>query len=75
MPLRLIGPACPSERVSGFASFAGGRRDDLAGVASGGLWRTTNAGVTWTPIFDNEGSYAIGVVKTAKGDERSWRTT
>ena len=31
-------------------------------VASGGVWKTTNAGTTWTPIFDNEGSYSIGCV-------------
>ena len=31
-------------------------------VASGGVWKTTNAGTTWTPIFDNEASYSIGTV-------------
>ncbi len=70
LPLRLIGPAYPSGRISDFAFFSGGHHDYLAGVASGGLWRTTNAGVTWTPIFDNEGSYAIGVVEIAPSDEK-----
>ena len=31
-------------------------------VASGGVWKTVNAGVTWTPIFDSYGSYSIGTV-------------
>ena len=31
-------------------------------VASGGVWKTTNAGTTWTPIFDNEASYSIGAI-------------
>lgn len=31
-------------------------------VASGGVWKTVNAGVTWDPIFDNETSYSIGCV-------------
>ena len=31
-------------------------------VASGGVWKTANAGTTWTPVFDNEGSYSIGCV-------------
>ncbi len=31
-------------------------------VGSGGLWKTTNAGFTWTPIFDEQPSYSIGVV-------------
>ena len=32
-------------------------------MASGGLWKTSNNGTTWTPVFDNEGSYALGVVE------------
>jgi photosystem II stability/assembly factor-like uncharacterized protein len=32
------------------------------GVASGGVWKTTNSGITFTPVFDNEGSYSIGTV-------------
>ncbi len=70
LPLRLIGPAYPSGRISDFAFFSGGHHDYLVGVASGGLWRTTNAGVTWTPIFDKEGAYAIGVVEIAPSDEK-----
>ena len=31
-------------------------------AASGGVWKTTNAGTSWTPIFDNYGSYSIGCV-------------
>ena len=32
------------------------------GTASGGLWKTTNGGATWTPLMDREGSYSIGWV-------------
>ena len=70
LPLRLIGPAYPSGRISDFAFFSGGHNDYLVGTASGGLWRTTNAGVSWNPIFDNEGTYAIGVVEIAPSDEK-----
>ena len=31
-------------------------------VGSGGVWKTVNAGVTWTPIFDDQPSYSIGCV-------------
>lgn len=31
-------------------------------VASGGVWKTINAGVTWNPIFDNEASYSTGCI-------------
>ena len=31
-------------------------------TASGGLWKTINNGVTWTPVFDSQDSYSIGTV-------------
>jgi len=31
-------------------------------VASGGVWKTKNAGVTWTPIFDEQSCFATGCV-------------
>ncbi len=43
------------------------------GVASGGVWKTTNAGTTWTPVFQNEGSYSVGqVVIDARNPETVW---
>ncbi|MDJ0978699.1 MAG: glycosyl hydrolase [Erythrobacter sp.] len=71
LPLRLIGPAYPSGRVSDFAFFSGGHHHYLVATASGGLWVTENAGATWTPLFDREGSYAIGVVEIAPSDEKT----
>ena len=38
------------------------KQDFFAATASGGLWKTENAGTTWKPVFDGEGSYSIGVV-------------
>ncbi|MBO0699783.1 MAG: hypothetical protein J2P46_15405, partial [Zavarzinella sp.] len=60
--LRAIGPAVMSGRVVGFAVHPNDRSQYYVAVASGGVWKTTNAGVTWTPVFDNEGSYSIGCV-------------
>jgi hypothetical protein len=31
-------------------------------VGSGGVWKTVNAGTTWTPLFDEESVYSIGCV-------------
>ncbi|HEX9632496.1 MAG TPA: hypothetical protein VGA02_08510, partial [Gemmatimonadales bacterium] len=59
--LRHIGPAAISGRISDLA-IAPDKKTWYVGVASGGVWKTTNAGTTFTPIFDGEGSYAIGVV-------------
>lgn len=71
LALRSIGPAYPSGRISDFAFFPGGHNHYLVGTASGGLWRTQNAGTSWTPIFDNEGTYAIGVVEIAPSDAKT----
>ncbi|HEU4434253.1 MAG TPA: hypothetical protein VFR51_12805 [Pyrinomonadaceae bacterium] len=60
--LRSIGPAFTSGRVVGFAIDPNNATRYYVAVASGGVWKTTNAGVTWTPIFDNEASYSIGAI-------------
>jgi len=38
------------------------------GAADGGVWRTDNAGVTWRPLFDHEGSASIGALTLAPAD-------
>ncbi|HEY0157681.1 MAG TPA: glycosyl hydrolase [Thermoanaerobaculia bacterium] len=62
LELRNIGPALTSGRVGDLAVDPRDHRVWYVAVASGGLWKTTNAGTTFTPIFDNEGSYSIGCV-------------
>ena len=37
-------------------------------ASSGNLWKTTNAGTTWSPIFDDYGSYSIGAIKLDPND-------
>ena len=63
IPLRSIGPALTSGRVSDFAFHPGKSHVFYVSMASGGVWKTENNGITWEPIFDEEGSFAIGVVK------------
>ncbi|HET7420919.1 MAG TPA: glycosyl hydrolase [Candidatus Dormibacteraeota bacterium] len=36
----------------------------FAGAADGGVWRSTNAGATWTPVFDSQGTLSIGALLT-----------
>ncbi|MBL8150502.1 MAG: glycosyl hydrolase [Blastocatellia bacterium] len=62
LKLRSIGPAVTSGRVSAIAVNPNDRSHYIVGAASGGVWVTKNAGTTWTPVFDNEGSYSIGAV-------------
>ncbi len=62
LAFRSIGPAFTSGRVIDIAIDPHDRRTWYVAAASGNLWKTTNAGVTWDPIFDHEGSYSIGCV-------------
>ncbi len=62
MALRNIGPAINSGRIVDFAVTPGKRHRYFVATASGGVWKTVNAGTTWEPVFDKEGSYSIGCV-------------
>lgn len=70
---RLVGPAVTSGRVVGFAVHPTDRTHYFVAVASGGVWKTTNGGTTWIPVFDNESSYSIGcVVMDPKNPNTIW---
>ncbi len=60
--LREIGPALTSGRIADIAVVPGRESTWYVAVASGGVWKTTNAGTTWAPVFDSEGVYSIGCV-------------
>ena len=68
LPMRHIGSALMSGRISDFAFYPGGNQAFITGVSSGGVFRTTNGGTTWEPLFDGEASYAIGVVEIDPND-------
>jgi photosystem II stability/assembly factor-like uncharacterized protein len=59
---RSIGPAVTGGRISSISVNPHDKSTYFVGVASGGVWMTTNSGNTWDPVFDNEGSYSIGTV-------------
>src|SRR5712692_4152952 len=67
MKYRLIGP------------YRGGRSITAVGVpsepntyyfgaVSGGVWKTTNGGMTWTPLFDKQSVSSIGSIAVADSD-------
>ena len=62
LELRPIGPALTSGRVVDIAVSPADRSTWFVAVASGGVWKTANAGTTFEPVFDGEGSYSIGCV-------------
>jgi len=68
LKFRLIGPAVASGRVMSIAVNPKNKFEYYVGVASGGVWKTVNDGTTWTPIFDDQGSYSIGWVALDPND-------
>jgi photosystem II stability/assembly factor-like uncharacterized protein len=62
LKFRSVGPAITSGRVADFAVNPHNTSEYYVAVASGGVWKTRNAGITYEPIFDNEGSYSIGCI-------------
>jgi len=68
LSFRELGPALMSGRISDIAVDPLKRSTWYVAAASGGVWKTTNAGVTWTPIFDNYGSYSIGCLAVDPSD-------
>ena len=63
---RHIGPE--GNRVTSIAGVAGDPFTYYAGAASGGLWKTTDGGVHWAPIFEGELVSSIGSVTVAPSD-------
>lgn len=68
LKLRNLTPAKTSGRVVDVAIHPTNNSIRIVAVASGGVWKTTNAGTTWKPVFDNEGSYSIGTVEFDKNN-------
>jgi photosystem II stability/assembly factor-like uncharacterized protein len=63
---RHIGPE--GNRVTSVAGVRGDRATYYAGAASGGLWKTTDGGNVWRPIFDDQPVSSVGSVATAPSD-------
>ena len=68
LEFRSIGPAFMSGRIADIAIHPEDDNLWYVGVGSGGVWKTKNAGVTWAPIFDDQGSYSIGCVTLDPND-------
>ena len=59
---RSVGPAFMSGRIADIAIDPNNENIWYVAVGSGGTWKTTNAGTTWTPITDKESFYSTGCI-------------
>ncbi|MEM7481253.1 MAG: hypothetical protein AAF481_08775 [Acidobacteriota bacterium] len=72
MRARSIGPATMSGRVASVDATAGGETI-FVGAATGGVWRSTDYGLTWEPVFDDQPVASIGAVALdPSAPERVW---
>ena len=64
---RYMGPA-PAGRIASVAGIPGDATTYYLGSASGGLWKSTDSGQTFLPIFDDQNVAAIGSIAVADSD-------
>jgi photosystem II stability/assembly factor-like uncharacterized protein len=62
LKIRNVGPSIASGRIADLAVNPDNISEYYVAAASGGVWKTTNAGTTFTPVFDGQGSYSIGCI-------------
>lgn len=62
LALRGIGPALVSGRIADLAINPRDKSTWYVAAGSGGVWKTTNAGTSWTPVFEHQPSYSIGAI-------------
>src|SRR5437867_12258207 len=62
---RNIGPAVTGGRTVDFAVASDDADIIYAATATGGVWKTTNRGATWDPVFEREGTASVGAVALA----------
>jgi photosystem II stability/assembly factor-like uncharacterized protein len=65
---RSIGPANMGGRTADVEGVPGNPNIVYVGTASGGVWKTTNGGMTWKPIFERQGTLSVGDIALQPGN-------
>jgi len=68
LEFREIGPAIMGGRIDDVAVVESNPNIVYVGPATGGIWRTTNNGTTWEPLFDKESNPSVGDIAIAPND-------
>jgi len=73
LEFRNMGPFRTGAWITDFAVPAAPERAHrntiYVGTRHGGVWKTTNSGTTFEPVFDQTGQYSIGAVAVAPSDQ------
>ena len=65
---RNVGPANTMGRISDVVGIPSLSKTFIAAAAGGGIWKSTNNGVTWRPVFDNQRVISMGMLAIAPSD-------
>ena len=65
---RSIGPAISGGRLSDVVGIPGPSKTLFIATAAGGIWKTSNNGVRWRPVFDDKQIASMGVLAIAPSD-------
>jgi photosystem II stability/assembly factor-like uncharacterized protein len=72
LSFRSIGPSNMGGRASAIALVPGSRTSFYVGFGTGGVFKTENLGVTFSPVFDDQPNLSIGAIAVADAPE-GWR--
>jgi photosystem II stability/assembly factor-like uncharacterized protein len=65
---RILGPTNLAGRVSAIATDPSNPKTIYRGTAGGGLWKSIDGGISWTPLTDGMGNLSVGAVAVALSD-------
>lgn len=68
MRWRSVGPAVFEGRVADIVGIGAPSRTFFVAAAAGGIWKTTNAGITYRPVFDDQAVISMGALAIAPSD-------
>lgn len=66
LKMRAIGPAIMGGRTVDFAVVERNTAVIYAAIGPSGVWKSTNNGITWEPVFDQETTVAVGAVEVSQ---------
>ncbi len=69
-PVRNVGPVVQGGRITDIAVNASNTKEFYIAFASGGVFKTSNNGITFDPVFDNQGALTIGDICLSRSDDQ-----
>src|SRR5665213_3847331 len=69
---RSIGPADMGGRIADIVGIPSPSKTFYVATVAGGIWKTTNAGTTFRPLFDDQRVVSMGAIASAPIETTRW---